>query len=624
MKSKKLLLPFILTFLLTFSANIVQAQTPYGGIPWPIPGLIEIEDFDIGGEGVAYHDIDSTNNGTAGSNYRPYEGVDIEVTPDGSGSVYQIGWVKSGEWLKYSVSVSLTGSYTMTMRAAAVSSGTGGTIHLELDGVDITGPIDIIDGVWLGYSSIRVAGIFMNGGQHLLTLSMDTDATTGFVGNFNWMHFEITSPEQVIPPVTIQEPNQGSTFYVAPSGNDLNPGSLTQPWRSLAKAASTLTAGQAVYVRAGIYEEVLVPQNSGTEGNYIIYSAYPGESVVINGSGIEIPRLHGLVNINNKSYIRISGFQVFNGGAGVPDGHWNFGIATQRSDHIVIDHNYVAQIYSVGIEIGQFSSYVLLDSNEVAYTNVGSTDNEVALSVTWFSHHVEIRNNLVHDGFNEGINPVAGVHDVMVHHNTVSFMGRQGIYVDSWTEYQYNISYYSNVSHNNGLINGNGGFAISSEEGGMLQNVSFYNNIAYNNLGNGLIVTSWGSNSHRIDNVSLVNNTVYNNGQEGFLVQNDESTNILLRNNISYNNAGGDIVVIAGSVIQDHNLTSDPRFESAGEANFHLRPDSPAIDTGSAIGAPAVDFEGNTRPAGSGYDIGAYEFGSALTPSPPTNLRVVQ
>ena len=203
-------------------------------------------------------------------------------------------------------------------------------------------------------------------------------------------------------------------------------------------------------------------------------------------------------------------------------------------------------------------------------------------------------------------------------------MGRQGIYVDSWTEHQYNISYYSNISHDNGLINGNGGFAISSEEGGTLQNVSFYNNIAYNNRGNGFIVTSWGSNSHRIDNVSLVNNTAYNNGQEGFLVQNDAATNILIRNNISYNNAGGSVVIISGSVMQDHNLISDPKFENAEKANFHLRPDSPAIDTGSAIGAPALDFEGNTRPAGSGYDIGAYEFGSDLRPSPPTNLRVIQ
>ena len=55
---------FVVMIAWLHSADVfAQASTPYGGEPWPIPGIIEAEDFDLGGEGVAYHDIESVNNG---------------------------------------------------------------------------------------------------------------------------------------------------------------------------------------------------------------------------------------------------------------------------------------------------------------------------------------------------------------------------------------------------------------------------------------------------------------------------------------------------------------------------------------------------------------------------------
>jgi len=38
-----------------------QTQSPYGGTLRSIPGTIQTEDFDNGGEGIAYHDLDSAN-----------------------------------------------------------------------------------------------------------------------------------------------------------------------------------------------------------------------------------------------------------------------------------------------------------------------------------------------------------------------------------------------------------------------------------------------------------------------------------------------------------------------------------------------------------------------------------
>ncbi len=54
--------------------------------------------------------------------------------------------------------------------------------------------------------------------------------------------------------------------------------------------------------------------------------------------------------------------------------------------------------------------------------------------------------------------------------------------------------------------------------------------------------------------------------------------------------------------------SSSPFFANPSEADFHLRENSPAIDSGSSIDAPSDDFDENSRPQGTGYDLGAFEF----------------
>jgi len=67
-----------ISILLLLSISISSAaQSPYSGTPRSIPGTIQAEDFDKGGEGTAYHDPDSFNKV---GQYRLTEGVDIEST----------------------------------------------------------------------------------------------------------------------------------------------------------------------------------------------------------------------------------------------------------------------------------------------------------------------------------------------------------------------------------------------------------------------------------------------------------------------------------------------------------------------------------------------------------------
>lgn len=92
-------------------------RTPFGGSPTPIPGILQAEDFDEGGEGLTYHDSTPTNIPGA---YRSNVAVDIEARSDGG---YQISEVTSGEWLEYTIDVAEAGTYALSIYVAAEQGG---------------------------------------------------------------------------------------------------------------------------------------------------------------------------------------------------------------------------------------------------------------------------------------------------------------------------------------------------------------------------------------------------------------------------------------------------------------------------------------------------------------------
>ncbi len=73
----------------------------------------------------------------------------------------------------------------------------------------------------------------------------------------------------------------GRDVYVAKTGNDSNPGTLTNPYLTIGKAAGVAVAGDVVHIRQGIYEETLTPANTGMADSPIIFQAYAGEDVMI-------------------------------------------------------------------------------------------------------------------------------------------------------------------------------------------------------------------------------------------------------------------------------------------------------------------------------------------------------
>jgi glycosidase len=163
----------------TFSITVNSVgQTPFGGSAHAIPGTIEAEDFDNGGEATAYHDTDGSNNG---GQYRGYEGVDIEVCSEGG---YNIGWTNTDEWLEYSVNVSTAGSYDIALR---VSSAGGGTVRVEFGGVDKTGNLTVPNtGGWQNWQTISATGVSLSAGSQIMRVYMNS-------GGYNLNNVTITT-----------------------------------------------------------------------------------------------------------------------------------------------------------------------------------------------------------------------------------------------------------------------------------------------------------------------------------------------------------------------------------------------------------------------------------------------
>jgi hypothetical protein len=202
-------------------------STPFGGTPWPVPGTIEAENFDDGGQFVAYYD---TTPGNSGGVYRTATDVDIESTSD-TGGGFDLMKTRAGEWLKYTVNVAGAGNYQLETRVANV--GAGAKFHVEMDGVDKTGPIAVPDtGGWQNWQTITTAGIQLPGGQHVIRVVLDTIGSGGGAGNLNWFRFTAPTSSPTTPwggtpvslPGIVQAENydiggQGVAYFDTTAGN---------------------------------------------------------------------------------------------------------------------------------------------------------------------------------------------------------------------------------------------------------------------------------------------------------------------------------------------------------------------------------------------------------------------
>ena len=160
---------------------------PFFGSPMPIPtngdhnlptsapdNRLYASDYDIGGEGISYHDTGAVNLGEA---YRPFEGVDVESTNEEHTAV---GFFEDEEWLDYTVDVAQAGNYIITFRTA--SSG-GGFISFESDCEKLTGNLPTPDTGWWDIWEDSTVDVTLKAGVQKLRV------VSG--GNMNLMNMDI-------------------------------------------------------------------------------------------------------------------------------------------------------------------------------------------------------------------------------------------------------------------------------------------------------------------------------------------------------------------------------------------------------------------------------------------------
>jgi hypothetical protein len=159
---------------------------PYQGKVHVIPGTIELEDFDEGVEGVAYHDLDPENQEKKEPPYRR-TGVDLEWREAASGK-FNLGWTRPGEWLVYTVDVKEEGTYRINMQVAC--KGPGGTFHLEFNGIDRTGPVTVPDtGGWEHLRPLSHEGVKLMAGRQVMKVVLATGGTSGSIGDIDYFKF---------------------------------------------------------------------------------------------------------------------------------------------------------------------------------------------------------------------------------------------------------------------------------------------------------------------------------------------------------------------------------------------------------------------------------------------------
>jgi parallel beta-helix repeat protein len=380
-----------------------------------------------------------------------------------------------------------------------------------------------------------------------------------------------------------------ATYYVATTGSDANPGSQSQPFRTIDKGVRALHGGDTLYLRGGTYANQNIGQHGPTPvpngiswSNATTIAAYPGEKVIIVDGGISM--------VDGNSYIVFDGLHYDNGG-------------------LYLD----CTAHHIRFQNGEFTT---------------SQSSGAAMWIQGCGHHLEVLNSIISNaGGNAGkgcTDPYGcygmywGGKNSLFDKNRVYNNGGYGfhIYNSGSTDVSDNIISNS-VFYGNGFtdLRGQTGCAFIISHGSRNK---AYNNVIYNN-GCGIQIDG------ECHDCEASNNTIYGNQEHGISI--NISDRVLVKNNIVYDNKNDIVDWTPGStVLANNHLTAngDPRFVNAAANDFRLQATSPAKDAGVTLSAVPTDVTGLARPQGVRYDIGAYEYQVSTVPAPlpaPKNLR---
>ncbi|HEY8517101.1 MAG TPA: right-handed parallel beta-helix repeat-containing protein [Candidatus Binatia bacterium] len=388
-------------------------------------------------------------------------------------------------------------------------------------------------------------------------------------------------------------------YWVRNGGNDANDGlSIATAWATLVHAATRVAPGDTVHVLDGDYQ-----------GFYLTRSGAPGAPITFRAEGPNVritannPITPDGINLEGASHVVIDGFVV--------NERTRAGIRAVLGSHVTVRNCKLGWNGRWGILTGFVDDFVA-EHNEAHHSQI-----EHGIYVSNSSDRPIVRNNLIWSNNANGI-----------HFNGDASLGGDGLIEDALVE--------GNVIWDNGRGGGSG----INMDGGTRSTIR--NNLLFDNHASGISLYRIDASAGAKDNL-VINNTIIQASDARWAINiNNGSTGNTLHNNIlysfhsfrgvisidassrpgfssDYNSVmsrfsadGGDTIVslaawqALGYDVHSFVATPAQHFVAPG-SDFHLLPTSPAVDAGTASGAPTVDLDGAPRPVGAGVDVGAYE-----------------
>ena len=429
-----------------------------------------------------------------------------------------------------------------------------------------------------------------------------------------------------------------SSYYVATNGDDSNPGTEAQPFRTINRGASVLSPGDTLYVRGGTYHEQVVIPHSGTASNPITVSAYPGENPVIDGQDNIPGDWEYLVRLTGD-YIILDGLEIKNSAS--------IGIGITGGNHNELRNLNVHHSWYNGILVIDNSSYSLVEGCEVWWNvleNEGGTMGEGGWAIglaSRYSDYTTFRNNVVYNNWGEGISSVETEHTT-IEDNVVYDNYAINIYIMNavYTLAQRNLVYHTGDNRWYRAP----GIGLCDEEylgHARLSETTIVNNMILG--GNGCLYFWLGHPDSGLKNFLIAHNTFVNSHRiTTFQIASGNHQNTRIENNIFLQEDSLPIADVANDpgLHFSHNLWSktppshvsssddvigDPQLAKSGPTGpglltpewFKLLASSPARDRAKIISEVMEDFFRNAR--GSNPDMGAHEYGGPPGPPTPTN-----
>ena len=426
--------------------------------------------------------------------------------------------------------------------------------------------------------------------------------------------------------------DEGTTYYVATGGNDAWPGTLSNPWASIDHAATVMQAGDTVLIRGGEYSEGVETRRSGADGALITFRAYPGEHPVLDGTGVAWD--NGFTIAGENSYIRVEGLAIRDfAGAGM--------LIRGNNQHIEI----------IDVEVSNSSTGIHLTD----YSMPGGVVDDLLIEDSYIHHnstsginctpgpcrHVQIINTISANNGAGGQTTADGFaietgEDILV--ERCQAIGNAGDGFDLKSDAILISRSMSRGNDRNGInLLGTGNTlenSISRDNlfaGIVLMEGGTYtltnNTVAHNAISSGGYGMHVAFDAPATAELNLYNNIFAFNGGAVYF---GEHVSLTADHNIYYSSADSEIQAefTTGSMTrhsysrQDinygiwcgetgngcHSGAIDPMFVDRDGRNYHLQIDSPAVDSGSNAWAPALDYDGVSRPQDEFVDIGAYEY----------------